>query len=186
MIEHVLIDMDGVLCDFVEAAFRAHGGIYDESTYPKGEYLVANVLGISMPQFWKNIDELGEDFWVTLNPYPWMDELIATVEDEVGVGNWSIASFPSDASFSASGKVRWIQDKFGRDFRRYMLGEEKFRMAKPGVVLIDDHPVNCRAFVDAGGEAIEFPQPCNGNVTQHRIAFVKESFSNIKARSCRE
>lgn len=179
-IDHVLIDMDGVLCNFIGAAFVAHGGVYDELTYPRGEWSIAKVLGITDAEFWKKIDLLGEDFWASLDPYPWMSDLIQSVHDVVG-DEWSIATSPSRAHFSASGKVRWLQSQFGSHFRRYMLGEQKFRLAKPGVVLIDDSSTNCAKFAATGGEAIEFPQPWNvGYVAKNRILHVKNSLCDIQ------
>ena len=83
-------------------------------------------------------------------------------------GTFHISTSPSRAPASSMGKVHWLQQFFDPRFRQYMLGSHKYLMAKPGVVLIDDSDVKCTKFIEAGGDAIVFPQPWNGNYDKIR------------------
>jgi len=71
--------MDGVLTDFVSAVLRIHDRIELLKNWPPGERDIPKVLGLSRGAYWRKIDEQGSDFWASLEPYPWFDELIALV-----------------------------------------------------------------------------------------------------------
>lgn len=171
LIKHIFLDMDGVVCDFISAAFRVHGSEFNPATYPRGEWSIAKVLGITETQFWEKIDAVGEDFWPGLVKYPWAEELIACVERHVGP-NWSFCTTPSRAHFSSSGKVLWIQEEFGSRFRRYHIGEDKHHFAQSQHLLIDDSTANCQKFTGAGGHAILFPQPWNIGAAENPVQHV--------------
>lgn len=158
----IFLDMDGVLCDFVSAAFRAHGKEFCSATYPKGEYRIERVLGVTYDQFWVNIDGLGNNFWPTLKPYSWMQRLVAKVfefDSEV-----KIATSPSENPNSWSGKQFWLR-WHGLGHIRAKMGDEKWLLAAPGRCLIDDSDENVNEFRAAGGDAILFPQPWNSGTS---------------------
>lgn len=157
-IDHVFLDMDGVLCDFVTPALSLHKRADALQTWPAGTWDIASVLGVSDEEFWKPINEAGHDFWFSLQPYPWMDRLVSLV---TLVSDWTIASSPSQCHHSASGKVAWLDKYFGFPFRKYLLGPDKHHLGKPGHLLIDDNDKNCCEFEARGGKAILFPQPWN-------------------------
>lgn len=161
----ILLDVDGVICDFVGAAISLHGldPVKVLANYPLGEWDIAKVLGVSQTDFWKRIDAAGEDWWATLPEYPWADELISLVGAN---DDWVFATSPSRFHGSASGKVRWMQRKFGSHFRKYMLGEHKHLLAKPGAILIDDNQLTCEKFDRHEGSAILFPRPWNNSLQQ--------------------
>lgn len=156
--KRVLIDMDGVLTQFVPAVFGLINVKFDEGAYPAGEFDIAKVLEIKASAMWRVIDsELT--FWENLNSYPWMAQLILEVE-QLGL-DWMIATSPSSDPASASGKVEWLQNVFGRRFRRFMIGPQKELMANAETLLIDDGDHNINKFHAAGGEVCTFPQPWN-------------------------
>lgn len=171
-IEHILLDMDGVLVDFSGAACALHGK-------PGTEILswdMWNYLGLETEDdFWGKIDAVGVDFWTGLNKYPWFDQLFALLSGYP----WTIATTPSKDPTSAYGKRVWLGQQFGRDFTNYMLGKQKHLLAKPGVLLIDDSDKNIRLFREAGGKAILFPQPWNHNrsLTGDRIEYVRSQLN---------
>lgn len=171
----ILLDMDGVIVDFVGAALRLHDQDVEATlaTWPRGEWNVAKVLGVSTNVFWSKIDEAGEDWWATLPEYPWADELIAAVEESQR--GWVFATSPSRFHGSASGKVRWMQKKFGSGFRGYMLGEHKNLFARREAILIDDNEEAVKRFRAEGGGAVLFPRPWNSlGVVQNPVEMVKE------------
>lgn len=79
-ISHIYIDMDGVLADFCGAAFRCHGHNYDHDTYPRNEWEIAKVLGVTMDEFWKPIDDAGIEYWANLEPLSWAADLLKLCE----------------------------------------------------------------------------------------------------------
>lgn len=156
------VDMDGVLVDFMRGALAAHNRLDVLDNYPRGLWLVEQHLGITTDEFWKPLD--GFEFWDNLTAYPEFWTFVDIINETFG-NNWAIASTPCDDPFSAAGKLSWLSRYLpkcnGRSFRRFYLCEHKYRLAKPGTVLIDDNETNCRDFVAAGGKSVLIPQPWN-------------------------
>lgn len=157
---HVLLDMDGVIADFVTAALELHGQPDKLPTWPKGEWDIAKVLGISTSQFWKPIDQMGADYWHNLSPYAWADELIALIRQ---YSAYTILSSPGMGAEAPTGKILWLRQHVHSRFGDYLFGHQKWLCAKPDQVLIDDRDKNVDRFVAAGGNAILFPQVWNSN-----------------------
>lgn len=154
----IYLDLDGVLCDFVSAAFAAHGRQYNGE---KLEWDFFKAWGMNSRQFWYAIDETGPAFWSGISPYPWCYEvrdLVASFDPD-----YRVATSPSEHPHSAGGKVAWIRNHLpGVTARRRHLTASKAELAKAGRVLIDDSPANCAEWCKAGGRAILFPAPHNG------------------------
>jgi hypothetical protein len=157
-VSHIFVDMDGVLCDFISAAFEVHGKKYDAETYPKLEWSIASVLGITEDEFWRVIDDCKHRFWPSLNRYPWASELLFEARSVASV---SLLSTPSKSGFSHSGKRVWV-DEHAPDVE-LILCKSKHFLAAPGRVLIDDNDGNIKKWRDNGGLGILFPQPWNAN-----------------------
>lgn len=185
MIDLVLIDMDGVLADFARHALARFDRLDLLDTWPSGQYEIHEIVGIPQDEFWGTLDQEGPEFWAGLPELPWAAELCDLVREKVG--NFHISTSPSRAPASSMGKVHWLQRFFDPRFRRYMLGSHKYLLAKPGVVLIDDSDEKCKKFIEAGGDAVLFPQPWNSNYHQiqdselhgGRLAFVEAGLSEI-------
>lgn len=159
MIDHVFVDLDDVLADFVGAALDLHGRRDALATWPPGKWDIAEVLGMTDAAFWGPINGRTA-FWQTLELTPWAVPLNDALRS-TGIP-WTIATSPTHTAECVTGKVQWMQHYFGRDFARHaMIGAAKHLLAKPGHVLIDDCDANVVAFREAGGEAIIFPQPWN-------------------------
>jgi len=154
----ILLDMDGVLVDFVSGAMSAHGISMKEYGLraKPGEWDLNEQVGMTEDQFWGPLQ--GEWFWTGLKPYPWAKALY---EACCVVGDVTIATTPSRDPGCLSGKLKWLHEFFGVEFNDYMMGHEKSLMAKEGVLLIDDNDINCERFEDAGGDTILFPRTWN-------------------------
>jgi len=172
----IYVDLDGVLANFVSPAFAVHSRPYLEEDWPAGEWDIARALGVSTTEFWKKIDERGSAFWANLPEYPWGGSLLANVCKSQP--QWCVLSSPSKNSECAKGKVQWLRENCGFNFREYILAPRHLKslLAKPGDILIDDNDLNCQEFEDAGGRSILFPQPWNANhgLTADRIGYVRE------------
>ena len=155
----IILDLDGVLANFSEAASLVHGhGTKTPSCWDwyKQEW------GITTDEFWQVIHGMGDDFykhWVT--PYPWAVDLLALVAE---ADDFIILSSPSDSQYGYSGKKIWV-DKYLQPHLdqpiKLIVGSEKHLMAGPDRLLIDDYDKNTKAFARAGGHTITFPQPWN-------------------------
>ena len=108
---------------------------------------------------WRRIDEAGPRFWSGLSPTPWADELVSLAR---AAGSCAIATSPSASPDSTAGKLRWMQQRFGKRFRDFVITPHKHLLAGPGRLLIDDSPKHIDAFRAAGGEALLFPTWENG------------------------
>lgn len=153
----IFLDMDGVLCDFVGAAFKLHGKEFDPCMFPRGQYALEPVLGVTTKEFWTRIDEAGQSFWEDLEPYPWAIDLVNALDQFASV---VISTSPSRHSSSYAGKRRWLQ-KHGMHKIPSMFGANKFLMSRPGRVLVDDSERNTEMWDLHGGLAVLFPQPWN-------------------------
>ena len=88
----IFVDMDGVLCDFITAAFSAHGQRFNPKDYPRGEFACEKILGITTNEFWRRVDFGGEAFWENLEPYLWALDLVKELQQ---IDQVIIATSPS-------------------------------------------------------------------------------------------
>lgn len=157
----ILLDMDGVLTDFMGSASKILGiplstELFDSMGHDRS---AMRVFRLSANEFWKHIDAKGEGFWANLAFMSDALELLKVVE---GLRTeTAICSTPSSASFSASGKLSWIKKNLPKYERKYILTPLKSYCATSDTILIDDSDDNCNEFRQAGGAAILMPRPWN-------------------------
>jgi len=165
-VSHVFLDLDDVACDWAGAALRLHGLERRLHDWPKGEWDIPKVLGMTDDDFCRPITELGARFWADLEPLPWMNDLVEMVDSFTG-GNWSIATAPNRERFPDSpiGKAKWIRAHLHLRPKSVFTGEDKDLLSRPGHVLIDDRQSNCQAFSVPGGHGIVFPRPWNNRTS---------------------
>jgi 5'(3')-deoxyribonucleotidase len=177
-ISQIFIDLDGVLADFISAAFEAHGSRYDEETYPKLQWSIATVLGITEDEFWAKIDATEPNFWPNIKPYPWLKQLV--YECHCAGAKPIFLSAPSLHPSCHYGKRQWM-DKHLAGYEM-VLCKSKHYMAAPGRVLIDDNDGNVEKWRANGGIGILFPQPWNKSheFTDVRVEHVLEQLDIIK------
>lgn len=155
----ILLDVDGVLADWVggcAALFNRDPANLNWSETTD----MAVALGVSGNAMWRRIDEAGAEFWVNLDPYPWVDELWDAAND---VAPTTLLTSPSHHPSSLAGKLQWMNRHLGRGkpFREFLIGPRKEFCACPGSLLIDDRASMCEKFRDHGGDAVLFPRPWN-------------------------
>ena len=180
-IEHIFLDMDGVITDFTTAVLRLHGKTKLMSTWPRGERDIPKVLGISRTKYWEMIDSQGAAFWHSLQPLPWFADLLALIRE---FGPMTILSAPSLSPASLEGKAHWLYEHFpkvkGKRFTDFLFGTQKHLLAGKDRVLIDDSDENVERFRNAGGHAILFPQVWNANHGVHdQLGFVRSQLRSI-------
>jgi 5'(3')-deoxyribonucleotidase len=178
----IYLDMDGVCTDFVSAGIMANGRdpaevfrLWSES-FP-GEYHPYTVMGIDVDSFWEAVAAEGEAFWANLQEYEWYPDLLPALQD---IGDVVFLTSGAYVPSCLSGKLKWLQMRFGRDFQGYVMTARKHLLAKPGTILIDDYEANVLAFQNHGGRAVLFPQIWNRNheVTD-RLSLTLESVEQL-------
>lgn len=172
----LFIDLDGVLCDFMSAAFRVFDREYVPAEWPEGETDLATVLDVPEKLLWAAIDLDGPRFWAELADLPWTLDL-CDLCDEVAPGNWFVATLPQDSDDCYAGKALWLLGADISPSRNAFLGARKDLLAGPGRFLIDDNEQNCHDWEAAGGTAILFPQPWN---SLRPVALAGNSFDYVR------
>lgn len=154
-IELILVDMDGVLADFVGSALKIFGR--DKSVIQKN-YNIHLWLNVCSTEFWSRL-QATEDFWLNLKPLPWAIDLINTLSQEAPV---MIASSPSLDPDCLRQKLLWLEKHIGGKLvRNYFFTTHKHLLGKKGRVLVDDYYMNCLGFEEQGGSSILFPAAWN-------------------------
>lgn len=181
-IDRILLDVDGVLADWVAGVCRLFDRDQSEMEAEWGhDYDICSVLGCSTSEMWRRVDEAGEDFWANLEPYPWADQLYDLCRS---LAPTTILTSPSHDPTSLAGKLRWLDEHMGKGehFRKFLIGPDKVACARPGALLIDDRDANCDDFRSYGGQAIVFPRPWNvfRPFVGNELEFIKHTLAIIK------
>jgi beta-phosphoglucomutase-like phosphatase (HAD superfamily) len=184
-IEHVFLDMDGVLADFFHPALARHGRADLAAAWPVGVRDMAGTMGVTWEAFWAPLVADGAAFWADLPALPWLDDLLRAVERHAP---WTVLTRPHPEPCCVAGKVAWMNRHLAprsgdRHFERFVLTRSKRWLAAPGRVLIDDSEAMVASFRAAGGDAVLFPQPWNaGHATGDPLAAVLGALDALAAR----
>lgn len=149
--------MDGVLGDFVKLCCKLHNR-EDPYKYEinHGNFAMDQIWGMSLEEFYK---PLQYDFWRNIEVYPEAAEILNLV---ISYGKVSIATSPSVNVFGCCDAKRdWTKEHFPYFVDRLIFIREKWLIATPYSVLIDDYDKNIDDFRENGGHAILVPKPWN-------------------------
>lgn len=150
----ILLDMDGVLVDFVGGAFAWHGKTIPDAV----PWSIWEAMGLSEREFW---EPLGYDFWANLGWTEDGQDLVERLEEMAGTANIAILSSPCLTAGCAEGKLAWIKRHVPQFSRQYLLGPAKEFAASPDRVLVDDYWHNVEKFRKCGGAAVMVPRQWN-------------------------
>lgn len=154
MTKKILLDVDGVLIDFVAGAARVHGK--DPSTVKN--YHFWPEWGLSDDEFWS---PLAFDFWANLDPYPEAQELLQICTEAVGKDNILLVTSPCNTVGCLEGKKASLAKHFSGYHSSFMSPKARCLMAHKEMLLIDDNVETCGKFHGAGGNTIKYPRPWN-------------------------
>ena len=183
MIDRVLLDMDGVIVDFLGGAKAFHGKDYKWHPHEPGKqteqtsWNIEPIWGLTPQELW---DPLDRPFWAGLDPHPWMPQIIALLEGHFGVDNICLLTSPIRTPGAIEGKIDWIRKHLPQYRRQFLVGPAKQFCAGPRHVLVDDHDVNIKKFSDAGGHTFLFPAPWNGRFNEHPVVALEEWLDALK------
>lgn len=155
-----LLDMDGVLADFVLGVSKAHNRPSPYlQTSSLGEFNMEKLWGITTGEFWEPTNR--PDFWSGLEKMPEADGIVEMVFTAFGEPNVAILTAPSMSQYCIVEKREWIKKYYGNLHSRMIFGSAKEFLAGPGKLLIDDLNKNIDEFNKNGGVAILLPRPWN-------------------------
>lgn len=155
-----LLDMDGVLVDFVAGVFR-HRGL------PR----VPVQWDFVTPSEWESF---GFDFWANLELTPEAGEILRATITAFGLGNICILSSPCKTAGCMEGKLAWLRKHLPSFSRRFLFGPAKEFCAGADTVLIDDSDANVNKFGLAGGHTILVPREWNARRREQPLTAVQE------------
>jgi 5'(3')-deoxyribonucleotidase len=171
MRQQILLDMDGVLVDFLSGALEALNRDFNKKITIEqyadkfAQWATYDYYGITQEEFWDSIHRTP-NFWYNLKPMPWYDELYSMLSE---IGDVTILTTPSLDPSCASQKLLWLDNYMNIKSDAVFLGSRKYLMAGNGI-LIDDYQKNVEKFKSAGGDAILIPSNWNTNgLTFERI-----------------
>lgn len=173
---NILLDMDGVLSDFLGGAIKVcndlTGKNYTTEEYARtfGKWGINDFYGIPIDEMWRGIEETP-DYWYNLEVLPWAKELYEWLSE---IGTVTIVTSPPLQTECATQKMNWLRYHLMVEPPEVFIGSRKYLMAGNGV-LIDDWDVNVNKFREAGGEAILIPS--NWNQTNVSFDILKECIS---------
>jgi len=182
MIDRILLDMDGVLVDFLGGCKKFHNKEYPDHPFnpsvqtEQRPWNIEPIFGMSAPELW---DPLGFDFWRDLEPLPWFEEVIGILESTFGQENICLLTTPIRTEGAIEGKMEWIRTHLPAYRRRFLIGPCKYFCASPRHALVDDHATNIEMFKDAGGHTFLFPSPWNRRFNEHPIKALREWVSAL-------
>lgn len=162
MISRVLVDLDGVMTDFVGAALKLHRFTPEEVLpHMRGKYDIEKILEIPARDFWRKISE-DDLFWHELEKTEEADSLLELVSKRPrSPEQVFFCSSPTSDPASHHGKAMWVKKHYPVYLRRLILCSQKHFLANRDTLLIDDSDNNVDAFKKAGGRAILVPRPWN-------------------------
>lgn len=153
-----LLDMDGVVCNFIDGLIKSHGWPIKHDDYASWDF--HRTFGVTDEEMWESTND-GK-WWLGLEEYPWAKVLVTELRRR---GEVVFCTSPSLDSSCPSQKVQWLRNHALMHPRRndYQIGGRKELNAKSGAILIDDSEDKVAKYIEHGGEAILFPQPWNSN-----------------------
>ena len=172
-----MLDMDGVIADYVGATCRAHGLITpygDVNCF--GIFEMEKCWGMTEEKFWEPLATF--DFWAKMPKTPEADEIVDLLIQKFSVENICILTNPSSYDGCIGAKKAWILENYPQFEKQMLFGASKHFLAGPGRFLVDDRTKNIQAFDGFGGIGITVPRPWNHRYAQ-RHNVVREIQSQL-------
>lgn len=172
-----LLDLDGVLVNFVHGAMKLHGRSdpFDEGFT---EFEFNSHWGLSANTFFA---DMGRKFWRELEWMPDGKAIFKLIDNAFGPEHTCILTSPIMTEGCLDGKMAWIKENLPRAYhRKFLIGPAKEFCAGADRVLVDDRNENIDSFVLAGGHGFLIPRPWNRNRSLgiSAVDFLSERLSN--------
>jgi len=160
----IFLDLDGVCCDFVGHVLNMCGKTEqdlldemakDESMHPYDA--LEQTVGRSKNSFWSWIEIMGEEFWHTMPPFWWFNDLYDGLNEVCDVH--FLTSAPRMPSAYA-GKALWVERNAGKEAVSKLIicpAHTKHALAGPNRILVDDTERNIIEWRATGHQCFYFP-----------------------------
>lgn len=171
MAYQALVDLDGVVADFVSGALELHGDRFRRSTYEslRGEeaWNIQGHFDGPPEEFW---GAMGYGFWRNLPKCDDADDIVQTVIDYLGVENVCFLTSPIRTPGCYEGKRDWAHEHypdipllFSTSAKNNVEGQlpPKQFVADCHKILIDDHTDNVRRWTERDGIGFLIPRRWN-------------------------
>lgn len=158
MIKKVLLDMDGVLYDWMHSCAKLFG-VDDETQFARDYFKENDADDIwGRETVFQKIEEHGPNFWYDLRTLPWCGPLYTRLSKLSKTKGFELGfcSSPGKHVDAATVKAMVIERDFGH-FDNLVLARLKSLCASPDTLLIDDSEWNIEQFVMAGGQGFLWP-----------------------------
>lgn len=145
MIDEALLDMDGVLVNFIEGALKLYNVEVDPYTLPEnlGDWHINRMLGMDYKSF---MAPMTVEYWRDLNWMPDGPDILAAIERKFGKENICLLSNPSASSKAMEGKMLWIERHLPSYRDRFLFGPSKQFAGGHERILIDDGDINQKQY----------------------------------------
>ena len=168
-IRTVFVDMDGVLTDFNKSICWLFDLPYPPYEYDYFEDIRDGVDAACTIQFWAELK------WTSFG-----EDLLTLLENRFSTEQIYILTKPMLNTGSPTGKAIWIKKNIPRYYDRVIITRApKSLLARPGVLLIDDHEKNINGFEKAGGNGILVPTTQNKLRGMIPYSLVKATLDNV-------
>ncbi len=166
---NILLDMDGVVADFLGGMCRLHGRPWPFDHHPeRGNHMwdTPRLWGLTPGEFWAPVAADAYTFWSGLDKTAEADETVSLVVGAFGVAHVAFCSQPQPQRGCLDGKYAWTQRHYPEipliiTTKDHRGRPPKHWLAKEDTLLIDDNAQNVGEFQAAGGLAFLFPRPWN-------------------------
>jgi 5'(3')-deoxyribonucleotidase len=175
----ILLDVDGILADFVGAVLK----LVNKPEVQVDRWDFHEQLGMTAKEMWATIDLVGHDFWADMPKLQWAHDIVGVIAYYEMVSKTMLCTSPSLWDGCNDGKVAWIKKNFSVFQRRFIITPCK-HLLRGDFILIDDSDENCEKFWENRQEAILFPQMWNANRHRYdeRIEYVSDQLGLILRR----
>jgi len=174
----ILLDMDGVLVDFVKGLCTFHNKPYPFTPGVQGSWDLEPILKMSSKDLWS---PLGYDFWAGLDPYSYMEEYLNLLETKFGRENICLLTSPPKSVGAVEGKIAFIEKYLPNYTNRFLVGPAKEFCAAPNHLLIDDYIENIEKFRKAGGQTFLVPGAWNTKFNENPLESLKEFLNSLNS-----
>ncbi len=159
----IFLDLDGCVANIGQAVASLYGiELTPESEEQYGNTLYKLLALDSKQELWDVINAIPS-FWEDIPPYSWCEELVDALQsiDEVQILTSSPKTDALTKSNAPTGKARWVGKHLLEKKLRVNIVHDKYLLAGPGRVLIDDREGHCNSFRNFGGTSVLFKRPWN-------------------------
>jgi len=167
----ILLDIDGVLADFVGHALK----LLHKEEVIVDRWDFYDQLEMTAKEFWNAIDKAGHNFWANIPKLPWADHIIEQLQLNIHDTEHKIilCTSPTNSPYCVSGKIEWIHKNYPQFKDYFIITPCKTLLGGRDNIVIDDNEMNCESFNSMGSHTVLFPQLWNSNkdLINNRIQF---------------